>query len=170
MPTSPLPDIIPDNLTTWLELEALKLGTDNQRERWRAQLLPDDEILQLARAELFKGFANIPRWHSGEVRDELAKVLRGKRHDHGCANDRPEFEVADVGELGAGAWDNLKRIAAITDAVNMHPWMFRQKATATLVSFTHWATCLGCGMEVCASGTKVSIPWAGRTLVREFRL
>lgn len=171
MTTNPLTQqIAADNMAVWLETEALKLGTDNQRERWRAHLLPDDEILQLARAELFKGFANLVRWNSSDIRRELTQELRGKRHEHGCANDRPELEVADVSELTAEQWDRYKNLGAITDALNMHPWMFRQKASATISSFTHWATCLGCGAEVCASGAKVSVPWAGRTLVREFRL
>lgn len=171
MTTSPLThQIASDNLITWLETEALRQGTENQRERWREQLLPEDEILQLARAELFKGFAEFKRWHSKDVRVELARAMLGKRHEHGCAFDPPEFEVVDVGELTAEQWDTFKRIGALADAVNMHPWMFRQKASATVTGFAHWATCLGCGLELSAAGAKVSIPWAGRTLVREFRL
>lgn len=169
MSTNPLTQrLATDNLVTWLETEALKQGTDNQRERWHAMLLPEDEILKLARAELYKGF-EFKRWHSGEIRDELAKILRGKRHDQGCV-ERPEFEVADVGELTAEQWDVFKKISALADAINMHPWMFRQKASATITSFTHWASCLRCGLETSASGVKISIPWAGRVLVREFRL
>src|SRR6185295_12666870 len=50
------------NMIVWLELEALKLGTDNQRERYSAGLLPEDELTALARTELFTGFAGLRRW------------------------------------------------------------------------------------------------------------
>lgn len=158
-----------DNLTTWLEIEALKLGSDNQRERWAAHLLPDDEIAQLARAELYKGFERCERWHTSEVRPAMRNKLTG-RHTPQCPGVPLEFEIADVAELAADEWDTLKKLHDLVVAVNMHPWMFRQKAEAQIASFTHWVTCKNCQAEVCRSGAKVSIPWAGRILVREFKL
>ena len=156
------------NITTWLETEVLKAGTENQRERWAAQLLPEEEILTLARAELFKGF-DLPRWHTNEVRREMRTAIR---HSSGqaCATMFPEFEVAEVGELDASAWDALKHLSMLVSTVNQHPWIGLTGEPVTLVTFSHWATCPVCGSEVVRSGSKVSIPWAGRTLVREFRL
>src|SRR5277367_1555304 len=50
------------NLKSHLEHEALKLGTDNQRERYAAGHLPQEELLALARESLFGSFKDIQRW------------------------------------------------------------------------------------------------------------
>lgn len=159
-----------DNLVAWLETEAIKNGTDNQRERWAAGLLPEDELLQLARAELFAGFEGMARWHTNEVRKEMRAKLH---HADTCRTTAtlPEFEVCEIAELGAAEWDTLKKLTlAVSRLNNEHEWLVRQRGNATLEAFTHWATCIGCEMELARSGAKISIPWAGRTLVREFRL
>ncbi len=164
-----------NNIITWLETEALKLGTDNQRERWAAMLLPEDEILQLARAELYKGFEGLPRWNTREDRREMAISMK---HRYGCVHDNhgaawagsDRYEVADVAELTAKEWERLKKIQALTDALRVHPWLFRAEVVATVESHTHWLTCPGCEVEVTRSVSKVSIPWADHILVREYAL
>lgn len=159
------------NMTTWLETEALKSGTANQRERWAAQLLPEDEILQLARAELYKGL-DLNRWHNHDQRKYLRASLRHTKSYGGvlCSQPAPEYEVAELAELGEHEWNNLKKLQAHVDGINDHPWLFRANQKATLSTFTLWATCPHCEAEICRSGAKVSIPWAGRTLVREYVL
>jgi hypothetical protein len=173
---TPVDSLIKDNnMISWLETEALKGGTPNQRERWGANLLPDDELLKLARAELFAGFEKhkLDRWHNHDQRKYLRASLRHKQLRTHCTADEgtlPEYELADVAELEAHQWDRLKTIQAEIRVINGHPWMFHAKQQATVESFTLWATCPRCEVEDCRSYSKVSIPWAGRVLVREFVL
>jgi hypothetical protein len=131
--------------------------------------LPEDELLQLARHELFAGFDGFARWHTNEVRRDMRSKLR---HQESCASRVavPEFEVAELAELGAAGWDVLKKISLVVSRLDQHEWMARQHESATVETFTHWATCISCQSELCRSGAKVSIPWAGRVLVREFAL
>lgn len=163
--------------TEWLEHEALVLGTENQRERWRAGVLPEDELLQIARAELFKGFGQFTRWHSNHGRREMLLGKRPAKHSATCTTRdyvtsawHYLFEVADVAELDGPQWETLKQIQDAAEAVCVHPWMVRQGRRAEVESCTHWATCKECKAEVSRSVAKVSIPWAGHILVREFSL
>lgn len=165
-------DMQAQNLVTYLELQALTLGTDSQRERHVAGVLPEDEIVQLAHAELFKGFAAFPRWN-GRVRTRMLQALRhAKECPRGKSFSRAwgAFEVHDVAELGAEQWERLKQILAMVAAVNVHPWLAGPGLAAFASSMSHWLTCPDCQAEEVRSLTKVSIPWAGRVLVREFQL
>lgn len=202
-----------DNLRTWLELEALKEGTENQRERYAAGFLPEDELTHLARAILFKGFGEFRRWagrdrtaiglglkhvpvaaQSGErpevVRDEIIREVgmmaaartpeMQARYDAACgkvagpcpAVGRPDFEIetAEVDVLTAAEWDTLRKLQDMARAAEVHPWLVRSGGTVKVEPATTWATCKVCKSEACRSHAKVSIEWAGRTLVREYVL
>lgn len=153
-----------DNLTTWMELEALTLGTDNQRERYHAQLLPEDELTQLARDELFKVFGDAPRWRA------LKKSEVQHYHCLGADGRHVEFETADVGELAHDEWENLKLITELAGMAQGHEWLSRSDGKVTVQSQSHWATCTTCEAEICRSSAKVSIAWAGRILTREYAI
>lgn len=164
------------NAVTFQETGAISLGTDNQRERWAAGVLPEDELLTLARGELFKGLAEVPRWHSSEIRRELRAKLDKKKCL--CPGLRipdpvhlsPVYDVTVVGDLDAPEWERLKFIESAVKALASHDWIRAENRDPSITTFTHWATCPACENDVWLSGAKVTIPWAGRSLVREFRL
>lgn len=162
----------PDNLTTWQELEALKLGTLNQRERWLAKLLPEDELLALARTALFAPLGEFKRWSN--KRDLRAGDLT---HTASCpelvypAHERSvRFETVPAVELGADEWDVLKAIQHAAQRIGAHPWLEHTKAAAAVESREHRATCEKCGAQAFRAVALVSVPWAGRTLTREYVL
>lgn len=168
MPTTSNIALDTANLHTWLELEALKLGTDNQRERYAAQLLPEDELTALARTELFKVFGDTHRWKA------ITKTeVKHSNTGHGCggADGRHvTFETCDVGELAHDEWENLKLITQMVNLAQRHTWLVRSGGKVTIACQSHWASCATCESEVCRSSAKVSIEWAGRILTREYAL
>lgn len=160
-----------DNLITWLELEAVNLGTASQRERLIAGVLPEDELTALARTELFKGFGEFRRF-AGRDRTALMFSLKHEGPKGQCAVNQEtiDLETADVTELGADEWAILKRIQGMVEAMKDHPWIHRAACQVDVVSSTHWATCRTCKAETCCSSVKVTVHWAGRELTREYAL
>ncbi len=153
-----------------LELAAVALGTDNQRERFAAGLLPEDELLALARAELFKPFNHLPRWGKD------TKVMPGEiRHRRNCEerNDRtsPEpivFETAQAAELSHQEWVAYREVQKARDLAAHHPWL--DSAAVLIEPLMHFATCTVCQGEASRASAKITIHWAGRDLVREYVL
>lgn len=160
------------NAIRWQEMEALAEGTDNQRERYRDGLLPEDELLTIARAILFKGFGglDIKRWATGHDRAKMLADLKHKPEDHTLYPDDLEFEVAETAELDAKEYDRLKQLRGAAEAAQVHPWLVRFETKVRVETSTHWVTCKVCGAELCRTSVKVTIPWAGRQLVREYAL
>jgi hypothetical protein len=160
------------NLIPWLEAQAVSMGDDNQRERHASGVLPEDELLHLARAELFRPFADLRRW-SSSGRSGVNLTASAVKHTKRCtAKDGTgvKFETCQAGELTHDEWRSLKTIQELAVAVDAHPWMRRAGAKVTIESQTHWATCARCEAEACRSSAKVSIQWAGRILTREYAL
>lgn len=162
------------NLITWLELEALKHGTENQRERHLANVLPEDELTQIARAVLFKDFGNIRRPDGTELSRWASRNLsalgyslkhRGDAHSH----PHIDYEHCDLTESTADEWTTIKAVNQVAESLRHHPWLERG-GMVTVTTTTHWATCTVCQAEACKSSIKVSIAWAGRVLVREYAL
>jgi hypothetical protein len=146
------------------ELEALSLATDNQRERYAAGLLPEDELLAIARAELFKPFDGFKRWRTGSgVKSEDV------RHDRDCQDRTVIFETTQAGELSHDEWSMYRTIGEARNKSALHSW-FTESAAVTIEPLTHWATCTSCKGEAARSSVKVSVQWAGRVLVREYSL
>ncbi len=165
-----LDNLAGNNLRTWLEIEALKLGTDSQRERWSHNVLPEQELLQLARAELFRGFEALERWSGRDRLHLLTRLRHSHRGEPACSATSVSLSTEDVHELGPEPWKRLKAIHAATLGVRNHPWIIRSLAEISVESRTHVARCAACGASSSRSSTKVSIAWAGRKLVREFVL
>lgn len=160
------------DLITSMEAEAVKLGDDNQRERFAAGVLPEDELLFLARNELFRPFADMRRW-SSSGRSGVNLTASAVHHERLCnAKDgsRVTFETTDASELGHDEWRTLKSLQELAHVVEVHPWMRRSGGKVTIQRHTHWATCDRCKAEAFRSSAKVSIEWAGRVLTREYAL
>ena len=153
-----------------LEAMAVRLGTRNQQERFAAGLLPDDEINSLARTELFKPFADLPKWGNKMLRAEHVK------HEPRCntqggivtCDGRVEFETCDVAELSHDEWEVYRLVQQGRDTAANHPWL--DLGSVTIEPLAHFATCSECEAEASRVSAKVTIKWAARELVREYVL
>lgn len=155
-----------DNIRTWLTLQALDHATEDQRQRFTQGCLPDEEILTIARAVLFKGFGAFPRWAKSHALDQMTAELR---HAHHCKRDVNGHESGPAEDLSAVETKNLAALKAVADAAFMHPWLVHTGGTVTVTPLTHWLLCT-CEAESSRSSAKVTITWGERELVREYAL
>ncbi len=167
------------------ELEALAVnsrGDPNQKERFAAGLLPEDEVLTLVRRELFRAFEVLPlkRWHLSKNRSEM---LLHFKHDRSCMQARSgrsfTYETTELGEATAEQWDVLQQVRRAATKTTEHPWLTKQQLppspvrtwpTLHLEQLAHWVTCQQCDAEESRAFVKITIYWAGRELVREYAL
>jgi len=136
-------------------------GTDNQYERLTAGLLPEVELLSLARYELFLSFAPFRRWQKLEVGDV--------RHDRSCNGGVVEFSTSTPGSLTHDEWSLFKQITGAVDAANGGA-LNGHRTNATLSIVEHVGRCLVCQAEAFGRAVNIRIEWAGRPLSREYTL
>ncbi len=163
-----------DNLVTWLEHEALKAGTHEQRERWAFKVLPEEELLQAARAELYKGFT-AERWRKIEPHEVKHSKLcseGSKRLEAYVSEGRSiEYETCDVTELSKEGFEAYRALEAQADVLRTsHQWFTHGGCTVKIELRTHWAECQRCHAEAFRSSASIRIIWAGRELAREYAL
>lgn len=158
-----------DNIRTWLTLQALEHATEDQRQRFVQGCLPEDEILHIARAVLFKGFGAFgafERWAKSHALDQMTGELRHAVH---CKRNVNAHSSGPAEDLSAVEAKNLAALNAVADAARMHPWLVHTGGTVTVAAFTHWLLCT-CEAESSRSSAKVTITWGERELVREYAL
>jgi hypothetical protein len=158
-----------DNLITWLESEALKHGTVNQRERWAAKLLPEDELTALARKEIFSPFESLKRWRNLSQREADLAI----KHNDACQLQAPVTFVSldDVDFLTADEWKVYKLVQACVDAtMGAHSWCTDGGCEVSFKLGGHLATCTVCNKAIRFATAMVTVQWAGRTLTREYTL
>jgi hypothetical protein len=158
-----------------LEAVALATGTDNQRERWAANALPDDELLALVRAELFRPFDGVRRW---------TMILPGQtRHAPECPNwpngaIRKAVEAdywfeggtAPAPALSHDEWESIKQLRERAERASDHAWVRASGGAFTVAPRWHQATCRRCGEITKRNSAAITVTWAGRVLVREYSL
>jgi hypothetical protein len=89
-----------------------KYGTDNQRQRLAAGLLPWKEVYEAAEEHLYGPLAAFPPYKRFEI-EEVCECLRGSLDD-AC---KVKFQSVDATELTAEEWEGYSRIqAAVPDA------------------------------------------------------
>lgn len=175
-----------DNLIVWLELEALRLGTDNQRERWAAKALPNDEIALLARVALFSPLEHFVRWQPIGLRQVphkaprgLAMALNPRPWDGVCPtkleggpslDESIEFDTRPEAELSHSEWEIAKDIIDACGLASRHEWCRRQGVAFKIELRTHVGRCKACERSIKKPSILVSVQWAGRTLSREYAL
>jgi hypothetical protein len=171
VPLSVAEQLCEDNLRTWQETEALRLGSVSQRQRWASDCLPEAELLILVRNELFRPFALCPR-----------KTRRGPsaiRHGtptwiRDCAVDRSipvEWRTNPDPDLTDDNWQTLRRLLVAGEAVRRHPWMRSSPpAYVRMQVRNHHGMCLTCRGTSSENTALIEIDWAGRTLSREYVL
>lgn len=158
-----------DNLCVWQETEALAIGTSSQRARWQNGCLPDEELLLLVRAELFRPFALVPR--------RSRKGPAAIQHDGdmaACAVDGAipvRWSIDDDPELSDGHWATLQRILTGCEEARRHAWLRHAPPTCVRVAVRgHHGECLTCHGTFSEIAAMVEIEWAGRHLTREYVL
>lgn len=163
-----------DNIRTWLEHEAIKLGTDRQREFYARGVLPEDELLQIVRAELFKVFGRFDRW---SLSHDKPKLVREIRHVVTCDPSDRDYEhfveddpIDTRRQMSPAEEINFGALVAAAAAPRVHPWLVRTGGTVKVEPVTHWFACTACEGETARSSAKVTITWGERELVREYAL
>lgn len=157
------------NLVTWLKFEALKLGTDNQRERFSAGALPVEELLALARGELYRPLEAWRRWGNRDLH------AREVRHERGCARSHNDVTYktiggADLPPMDADTWKHLTLLRHDVNKIAAHEWITRSQAKVEVAVMRHEARCRRCNAVAYRYSAKVAVPWADHTLVREYLL
>jgi hypothetical protein len=178
-PIDPLAQLREANLRGWLEGEALALMTQDQRERTGAGEYVEPEILHAVRAELYKGFA-MKRWEPIRWQDVFHPVNcpllvnvtadRIKAAVDVGSECFPSVDAHEAPTLTALEQRHALPILEQCYAIESHPWLMRQEARVTALLVQHTAKCRACGSSIVRRSMRVLIPWAGRTLSREFAL
>jgi len=174
-----------------LEIYAILTGRPDQLERWEVGLLPQDELLALARTELFKPFDGLPRWNSRSGAHNATIRWGDVRHKDDCSFHKAKsedwepyverlkaqgairFEATPADELGADQWRALKEMTALANRASQHAWLTVTAAGGEVFAVApraHTATCTMCAEEIYKASALVSVKWAGRLLSREYVL
>jgi hypothetical protein len=159
---------------SWLERETIKLGTPDQIARFEKRLLPDVELVDLARTELFKPFAQFSKWQPLKYGDvhHVTDTCRGwvditSRHLYPVSPISPGREDY----LSQEQWDTCQRINRVAETMaTEHPWLAKPGVRPTIRLQEHVAVCPMCKVEVRKLSALVTIQWAGRNLSREYAL
>jgi hypothetical protein len=161
------------NLRMWQESEALRLGTQSQRQRWGVGCLPDEELLFISRNTLFLAFALIPRRSKmgpGAIAHPVDPDGRWTCHRPGGIPVAWSTTPSPM-PLSGAEWRIVTRIHSAMEETRRHPWLRGSPSTAVRVSVrAHRGTCEICGADVHENAALVEIDWAGRTLSREYSL
>ena len=161
-----------ERITAKLEALALEKGSENQRDRHAKKLLPEAELAQLARAELYAPLAGFQRWpmiRAGQV-----------RHDYDCRvryltlaqqTDLCKFASGEGGQIDHDAYETLDKIEKAADAIRAHPWLRACAGKVDVSVYYHSAQCTLCvGPVVVKHSAIVRVNWAWRVLAREYSL
>lgn len=172
-----------DNLRLWQESEAAATLGEAGKSRWVLGGMPDAELCGIARAVLFAPFAAhaaLRRRH----RQMTASAIPHPTDEHG------RWTCAAAGFAGSAPlqipirWAT-DRSPVLTDAetatmavvmgilqeVNRHPWTAPLAPLgASAETRVHRGACMSCQRHAAETSVLISIPWAGRTLSREYYL
>ena len=163
-----------ENVRIWQEHEVLKHASTNQRQRYAAGLLPDEELADLARHELFLPFAMFTR----RQKLKATAVPHPRLQSSGkivCGDDPPvtweSHELGPDGALTQDQWQTVLRLEAALKEVRVHPWLAPSSLASVRVCLrVHTGRCSACNHHITQSTAMVEIDWAGRTLSREYVL
>jgi hypothetical protein len=135
-------------------------GTENQMERHLAGLLPEDELLGLARNVLFSPFSGFKRW----IKLSPADLM----HRRGCRGN-VSFTTYSAPDLTADEWARYKTVRdAVSVASSDALKPYDVEIGVDLVE--HVGVCEACANECSARSVSIRIEWAGRPLSREYSL
>lgn len=152
-----------DHHRLWQERQAAGVGKPNQLARYERGSLPEQELLALARNELFEPFA-VP------FRRRQRMTATDIHDDEPCTGEVIWSTIPNP-RLTDRQWRTWRHIEdTLADAMS-HPWMYlssREDGTAQMLE--HRGSCPACMGHRAHQSALVSIVWAGRTLSREYLL
>ena len=165
MSSSLLAELRLANLREYLVSEAVRAATPDELASIEAGVR-EVEVAHVARRILFRPF------------DEFARRTKRNQVDHepGCSAGKDSLSwlssVTPAGspQLGARECATLWRIANASMQCSQHEWMVWSGAVPKLEVRTHEGRCTVCHGGFLEHGLLVTIPWAGRTLSREYLL
>jgi hypothetical protein len=174
-----------ENLRLWQECEAATLVGPDAKLRWALGNMTAHELGVIARAVLFLPF--------DPVNPADAKLRRRRRTMTASAIPHPTDDTGRwtcvPGFSGTAPlqipvrWSTDRSpiltpsqaatmelvIQAMTE-VNRHPWLAHTPVGAAAEPRIHRGVCMGCQRQAEEVSALVSVPWAGRTLSREYYL
>lgn len=153
-----------------LEHAAVAGGTTTQRERFAAGDLPEDELVALAHKVVFRLFDGFERWSTSKVHNA---VYMGFKHRTGCATPTVDSEHSEIAAMTTEEWRIFGEITKHASLTAAFPEVGCPASTAPPVAVTatrHRWSCPTCKQAVDRASAKVTIHWAGRELVREYKL
>lgn len=178
-----------DNLRAWQESQAVtQHGSDSQRTRWLSGTLPEAELLELARGQLFRPLAlfqkrtpmNFAAVDHPRTAGNLWKCLNVPRASGPVrdGNDLMTWETVHSPELTEREHGVLRSLNDHAREVAAHPWLRQSPVNPTpalpeVVGVSpreHRGTCSVCQRTVYERSALVSVYWAGRVLSREYVL
>jgi hypothetical protein len=148
-------------------------GTADQRDRWRARTLTENEMMVLAREVAFMTCEGLPRYVRFEHdRGDGSTPRNPLPHAPGCAKPTPDFYVAEV---PAHQWASKDALRHLLNAIEraLSTWVALELGDFTDARVTvrlHTGRCPGCNAKIERVGGLVEVAWAGRTLSREYAL
>jgi len=168
------------NLIAWQETEAIRTAGDpHQRQAWVMGTLPESELLDLARAHLFRAFSHLQRYRRLTFRAVPHPKEDGLTR---CALNAPAGTVDAMvtwtttprPELVGTQWLSLNRIRDAMRDAERHPWHEMDGLAGGSRVFVevrqHRGVCSQCQGETSQNSALVTIHWAGRVLSREYAL
>ena len=181
-PLPPAEEMRVEERRMWQECQALSVGSSGQRERWASGYIPEAELLELARNELFGPFGLLT-----QRRKMVFAAIPHPKDERGiwrCAgqylktigaslDELVEWSTTPHPDLSAVEWVTLGRIRQAVSEVIKHPWMGRARRhteEAGVHVREHKGICKRCGESARERSALVSIQWAGRVLSREYVL
>lgn len=158
-----------DNIREYLEGEAMRLASATQRQRMTSESTRAEEVIAIARAELFRPFADFivrpKRWANSVIH---AKNCRGPN----VCWSSVKVPSDDAIGLTSNERATLAKIVEAARATAQHEWLVKTTdgSVVDLKVQTHVGQCGTCEAAHIDHGVLVTIPWAGRTLSREYLL
>ena len=161
------------DICQWQELEAVRLGSTDQQLLYASGQLREVDLTSLARNALFAPLSVLrPR------RQMSPTVIR---HPVNAATGM--WTCAPAGQRLPVRWSTLvtseltntelASLAAVEIAVasmNLNEWLIRARVYATIQPRLHRGYCTACLQYAAEASALVSVPWAGRTLSRQYAL
>lgn len=184
LPMSAVDHMELSNIVSWQELEALRThGTADDRSRWMQNIMPDSELIAIAKRETFRPLATFPQHRRTGFADidhpknsnGLWKCLLTWRSGPANIVELATLQGPDLtGKLTTGEREALVRIQECAEDMRDHPWLrVSRRFVGNPVSLQvreHRCTCRSCGRSISRRTVLVTVSWAGRYLDAEYIL
>lgn len=162
------------DICQWQEREALALGSEAQRQLYASGELSEVDLTSLARNALFAPCAALRlrrQMPPTAIRHPVDSSATGRWT---CAPDGRRLPVRwSTRQASVLTESELAALSVVEIAVaeiNHNEWLIRGRQWATIQPRLHQGTCEACLQSAAETSVLISVPWAGRTLSREYAL